>query len=121
MKKIVPVVIVFLVLMLVWNMYFSPALVSMDFDGEHVDGPLAALAGLLFAGGGMIVAVLVTLLVGVVLAVVFAGVGILVLAALSLAGLILAAATAPFLLPLLIPIAIIWLLARRSRRTSRAG
>lgn len=115
MKNIAAVVILFLGFILAWNMFATPD-VSVDFDGEHLDGPLGALAGLLFAGGGLLIGALATLFVGVVLAVVFAGLGILLVAALSLGAVILAALMAPFLLPVLIPLAIIWFIVSRSRR-----
>lgn len=115
MKNIAAVVILFLGFILAWNMFATPD-VSVDFDGAHVDGPLGALAGLLFAGGGLLIGALATLFVGVVLAVVFAGLGILLVAALSLGAVILAALMAPFLLPILIPLAIIWFILGRSRR-----
>ena len=56
------------------------------------------------------------LFVGAVLAVVFAGVGVLLALGLGLAALVLAAAISPLLLPILIPVAIIWFFMNRSRR-----
>ena len=56
--------------------------------------------------------------VGILLALVFTGVGLIVLGLLVLVGLILAAVAFPFLLPLLAPLFIIWivyLLQRKSR------
>jgi len=56
--------------------------------------------------------------VGILLALVFTGVGLIVLGSLVLVGLILAVVAFPFLLPLLIPLFIIWivyLLQRKSR------
>lgn len=56
--------------------------------------------------------------VGILLALVFTGVGLIVLGSLVLVGLILAVIAFPFLLPLLIPLFIIWivyLLQRKSR------
>ena len=75
MKKIFPILILFLLAMLVWNLF-----------------------------------------VGLVLAVVFAGVGILGVSALALAALIVALAVSPLLLPLLLPLAVIWFFVNRARR-----
>jgi hypothetical protein len=116
MKKIAPIVILFLFSLLVWNVFVHPSGMSIDIDGEEIDGPLGALLGLLFAGGGMIVAVLVMLFVGCLLAVVFAGVGVILALALGLAALVLTAVISPLLLPVLIPAAIIWFFVSRSRR-----
>jgi hypothetical protein len=116
MKKIAPVVILFLFFLLAWNVFVHPAAMSFDFDGEPIDGPLGPVLALLFAGGGLIVAALVLLFVGGLLAVVFAGVGVLLALGLGLAVLVLAAVVSPLLLPLLIPAAIIWFFMNRARR-----
>jgi hypothetical protein len=59
--------------------------------------------------------------VGILLAFVFTGVGLIVLGSLVLVGLILAVVAFPFLLPLLIPLFIIWIvyLLQRKNRTKR--
>jgi hypothetical protein len=116
MKKIAPFVILFLFCLLAWNLFAHSSGVSFDIDGEEFDGPLAALLGLMFAGGGIVIATLVVLFVGAVLAVVFAGVGVLLVLALGLAALAIAAAVSPLLLPILVPVAIIWFFVTRSRR-----
>lgn len=116
MKKIAPIVILFLFCLLAWNIFVHPSGMTFDVDGEEFDGPLGAVLGLLFAGGGIIIGALVVLFVGAVLAVVFAGVGVLLALGLGLAALVLAAAISPLLLPLVIPAAIIWFVMHRNRR-----
>jgi hypothetical protein len=116
MKKIFPFLILFLLAMLIWNLFVGHGDLSFKLDGEEIDGPPGALAALLFAGGGMLIAGGVMVFVGVVLAVVFAGVGILLVAALGLAAAIVALAVSPLLLPLLLPLALIWFLVHRSRK-----
>jgi hypothetical protein len=116
MKKIAPFVILFLFCLLAWNVFAHSSGMSFDIDGEEIDGPLGAVLGLLFAGGGIIIAALVVLFVGAVLAVVFAGVGVLLALGLGLAALVLAAVISPLLLPILVPAAIIWFFVSRSRR-----
>lgn len=116
MKRIAPFVILFLFCLLLWNVFaYSPGM-SFDIDGDEIDGPLGVVLGLLFAGGGLIIGGLVVLSVGAVLAVVFAGVGVLLAFGLALAALVLAAVISPLLLPILIPAAIIWFLMNRARR-----
>jgi hypothetical protein len=56
------------------------------------------------------------LFVGAVLAVVFAGVGILCIGGLALGACVLALMISPLLLPLLVPVAIVWFFVSRSRR-----
>jgi hypothetical protein len=116
MKKIAPVVILLLCFLLIWNVFADPIHMDFDVDGDMVDGPIGALIGLLFAGGGLIIAALVVLLVGTVLAVVFAGVGLLLTLGLGIGALVLVAALSPLMLPILIPAAIIWFFMGRSRR-----
>lgn len=116
MKKLFPVLILFLCAMLVWNVFVSPGDFHVDLDDGDFDGPVGAIAAVLFAGGGLLIGALVTLFVGAVLAVVFAGLGVLFIGAIALGALVLAAVISPLLLPLLIPAAIIWFLVRRSKK-----
>ena len=134
MKKIAPVVILLLFCLLAWNVFVHPFgmtfdmhgtdMHGMDIDGASFDNPLGAVLGALFAGGALCIAAGAILLVGALLALVFAGVGVLLVCAVGCAALALAALVSPLLLPLLIPAAIIWLFvarARRHRRTASAA
>jgi hypothetical protein len=116
MKKIAPIVILLLFGLLAWNVFVHPSGMTFDIDGDAIDGPLGALFGLLFAGGGILIAALVILCVGAVLAVVFAGLGVMLALGLGLVALVLAALISPLLLPLLVPAAIIWFVVSRNRR-----
>jgi hypothetical protein len=116
MKKIAPYLILFLCALLLWDLLFTFGDASFHIDGEEVGGPLGAMLGILFAGGGTLIGLLVVVVVGAVLAVAFAGVGIVIVGALAIAGLAVAAAIVPFLLPLLLPLAVIWYLVSRVRR-----
>jgi len=120
MKKIAPYVILFLFALLLWDVLASSSDWMLHIDGEQFDGPLGALLALLFAGGGMIVGALALVVVGVVLAVAFAGVGVIVLGALAVAAVAVALAISPLLLPLLVPVAIIWIMVSRSRKNREA-
>ncbi|MBD8529643.1 MULTISPECIES: hypothetical protein [unclassified Massilia] len=116
MKKIVPYLVLFLCALLLWDMLFSFGDASFHIDGEEFDGPLGALFGLLLAGGGTLIGLLVTVVVGAVLAVVLTGVGVVIVGALAIAGLAVTATIVPFLLPLLLPLALVWYLVSRARR-----
>lgn len=116
MKKIAPYLILFLCALLLWDLLFTFSDASFHIDGDEIDGPLGAMLGILFAGGGTLIGLLVVLVVGVVLAVVMAGVGVVIVGALAIAGLAVAAAIVPFLLPLLLPLALVWYLVSRARR-----
>jgi hypothetical protein len=117
MKKIAPVVIILLFVLLVWNVFGHPFGMDVDLDGERFDGPVGALIGLLFAGGGIVVAALVMVFVGALLALVFAGVGLLLTLGLGMGAVLVALAISPLLLPLLVPLAIIWFFMHRARRS----
>ena len=86
------------------------------FDGDDVGGAAGAFIGALAAGGGIVIAGAILLLVAAVLAMLFAGLGVAVVCLLCVALAVVLLSLTPLLLPLLIPVGIIWLLARRSRR-----
>ncbi|MFC5549926.1 hypothetical protein [Massilia aerilata] len=116
MKKTAYFVIAFLFALLLWNVFAFGGDSVVSIDGDEFDGPLGALIAMLFAGGGTLIAMLVLLVVGVVLAVVFAGVGIILIGGLGIGAVVLALAISPLLLPLLLPLALIWYMVGRSRK-----
>lgn len=116
MKKTATILALLLAVALVSGMFMYANGTIVDIGDDRYDGPLGALLGVMFAGGGTLIAAFVMLVVGSVLAVVFAGVGVILLGALALAALAVAAAISPLLLPLLVPVAIIWFLASRSKK-----
>ena len=115
MKKTAAIIILFLFALLVWNVFtFGDSVVSIG--DEDFGGPLGAVLATVFAGGGMLLAGVIMLFVGAVLAVVFAGVGILCIGGLAIGACVLALMISPLLLPLLVPVAIVWYLVSRSRK-----
>lgn len=116
MKKTATILALLLAVALVSGIFMYANGTIVDIGDDRYDGPLGALLGVMFAGGGTLIAAFVMLVVGSVLAVVFAGVGVILLFALGLAALAVAAAISPLLLPLLVPVAIIWFLASRSKK-----
>ena len=115
MKKTAAIIILFLFALLVWNVFtFGDSVVRIG--DEDFGGPLGAVLATVFAGGGMLLAGVIMLFVGAVLAVVFAGVGILCIGGLAIGACVLALMVSPLLLPLLVPLAIIWFFVSRSRK-----
>ena len=96
----------------------------MQFNGDEFDGPLESLFGLVFAGGGLLIALIALVCAAVVAGVVVASVGLFMVAGIVIGGavlvLVLLACSAPVLLPLLVIAAVIWLLSNRSRKQARA-
>ena len=117
MKNFAKIAILFVFALLLLDIATDAAdFMHFNIDGDPVEGPLGALLAVLFAGGGLVLAGVVMLVVGAVLAVVFAGVGVIVVGALGFAAVAVALALSPLLLPLLVPVAIIWYLLSRKRK-----
>lgn len=116
MKKYAPYVILFLFAALLFNSWGND--MTVHFDGDEIDGPLGWMLATLFAGGGTLLAMFITMMVGVLLAVIFAGVGVMLLGSLAIGAVILALAISPLLLPLVIPVALVWYLVSRSRKVN---
>jgi type IV secretory pathway VirB6-like protein len=116
MKKIAPFILLFLIAAVAWNVFADMHGVVFNIDGDEVDGPIGVALGLLFAGGGTLLAAGIMVMVGLVLAVVFAGIGIILLSALLFAAVCVMLAISPLLLPLLLPLALLWYMASRARR-----
>jgi hypothetical protein len=115
MKKLFAIAIIAILAICAWNSIDTSDMI-VNFDGEEVHGPLGALLGLVFGGLGLVIGAIAVTCAAVFVGFVFAGLGVLMVVALALVGIILAAVIAPFTLPLLIPAAIIWYLVSRNRK-----
>jgi hypothetical protein len=102
--KLVSILVILMIILLAWVLYTSTTDVSISINGKPITGPLAPAIGL----WKLILASVILFSVAILLVFVFAGVGLIVLGALTLVGLILAAVALPFLLPLFIPLFIVW-------------
>lgn len=107
MKKTLPYLLLFILALMIWNGITDHGGMHVMFDDGDFEGPVGAVFG-------TVIGALVMVFVGVVLALVFAGVGVVLIAALFLGAVVAAIAISPLLLPILIPCAIVWVLARRS-------
>lgn len=119
MKKLLTFVLILMLACLFLDK-ISATDMHMQFNGNDIDGPLEWLFGLAFAGGGVLIAALVLVCVAVVMGVVLAGVGMVLLAVLAFCVVLALALSTPVLLPLLIPVAIVWLLVSRNRKQAQA-
>lgn len=119
MKKLLTIVVIALLAIAAWNSIDSMMDTSdmvVHFDDEEIGGPLGALLAVLFAGGGLLIAAVALTCAAVFAGLLFAGIGILMVAGLGLLAVVLAVVIAPLTLPLLIPLGIIWLIAARKRK-----
>lgn len=114
MKKYAPYLLLALFALLLWDVVSDGMYVNID--GEQIDGPLGFLVGMLLAGGGTLLGLAITLFVGVVLAVVFASLGVVLLGGLALGMVALGVLVSPLLLPLLLPLAVIWYFVSCARK-----
>lgn len=115
-KKLALVLAVLMVVFLAWAFLGASDAVSITINGREISSPFDAIVGV----WGLILAVIILFCVAILLAFVLAGVGLIVLGCLAFVALILAAIAFPFLLPILIPLFIVWLfcsIARGSKTT----
>jgi hypothetical protein len=115
-KRTASLIILFVFVLLAWDVFSYGGDMVFNVDGDEIGGPLGALLGTLFAGGGLLLAGVILLLVGGILAVVFASVGILCIGGLGLGAVLLVLAVSPLLLPLALPLLLVWYLVSRSRK-----
>jgi hypothetical protein len=118
MKKLIFAAVVVLLAVAAWHS-IDPGSSHVNWDGEDIGGPLAALIGLVAAGGGLMIAAVVMAGVAVLVGCVMAGVGLLMVVLMGFFVLLAAALLAPVMLPLLVPLALVWFIASRMRKQRR--
>jgi hypothetical protein len=122
MKKLLAVTIVVLLFIAACNAFDHSW--GQDFhvhmDGEEFDGPFGWVLGVLLAGGGLLIGAVVIVCVALLLGLLFAGLGMLVVAGLAALGVAIAAALSPLLMPVAIVVGIVWFFNRRNRQRREA-
>ena len=104
-KKLAIVLAALMVGFLGWVLLGASDSVSIMINGSQIDSPFDAVTG----AWGVISAVVILFCVAILLVFVFTGLALIVLGSLVLAGSILAAMIFPFLLPIMIPLFVVWL------------
>jgi hypothetical protein len=99
-----------------WALFAEGNAVTIVVNGQEVSGPLKGAIGI----GGLVVALIALVCAAILLAFVFAGIGVIALGLVVLASLALAVLAFPFLLPVLIPLAIVWAFVALMRRSKAA-
>ncbi|MHC4061798.1 MAG: hypothetical protein ACYSUC_04300 [Planctomycetota bacterium] len=112
-RKLALILAILMVAILAWALIVGTGGVSVTVNGQEIGGPL----GVAISAWGLILAAVILFCVAILLAFVLAGVGLIVLGCFVLVGLILAAVAFPFLLPVLIPLFLVWLFCSIARRT----
>jgi hypothetical protein len=114
-KKLILAAVIFLLAIAAWQSIFGDGM-SVNIDGDEIDGPFGWMLALLFGGAGVLIGTVVVVCVAIFLCLLFAGLGILMVGGMALAAVIVVAAVSPLLLPLLIPIGIYWFFSARARK-----
>jgi len=87
-----------------WGLFFEAGSTTIIINGQELIGPFKGTIG----AAGLIIGLIALFCSAIFLLFVFAGIGIFFLGAVIFAGLILAGFAFPFLLVLLLPLAIVW-------------
>ena len=117
MLKSVAIALIFLLLGLLAWVAFQSSDISIIVNGQKLAGP----AKLAAEGWGVLVAAVVLFSAAILLIFVVAGTALIVLGALVLAGLLAIWLAFPFLLPLLVPLSIVWIFVAAVRGSGRSG
>ncbi|MGO9036465.1 MAG: hypothetical protein ACLPX1_12600 [Steroidobacteraceae bacterium] len=116
MKSVAIVLVVLVLGLLAWGLLQSND-ITLVVNGHKLVGP----ARIAVEGWGVLVAIVSLFCAAILLAFVFAGVGLIVLGALVLGGLAAAWFVFPFLLPLLIPLFLVWVFVAAMRGRGKSG
>jgi hypothetical protein len=114
MAKKAAIALAFVMLVIVaWGLFIEAGSTRIIIDGHELTGPLKGTIG----AAGLIVGLIALFCAAIFLLFVFAGIGIFILGGVIVAGLILAGFAFPFLLVLLLPLAIVWVFIAITRKT----
>jgi hypothetical protein len=95
-----------------WGLFFEAGSTRLIVNGQELVGPLKGTIG----AAGLIVGMMALFCAAIFLLFVFAGIGVFILGAAIFAGLLFAGLAFPFLLVLLLPLAIVWLFIAITRK-----
>jgi len=103
-KKFAFILAILMVAVALWGLFFENNSTTIFINGQEVSGPLKGMIGV----GGMVVASIALIGLAILMALAFAGTGIIIFGCMVVGSVIFAAFMFPFLLPLLIPLILIW-------------
>lgn len=112
-RKVAIVLAIVMLAMVAWGMFFEAGSTRIIINGHELIGPLKGAIG----AAGLIIGMTALFCAAIILLFVFAGIGIFILGGVILAGLFMAGFAFPFLLVLLLPLAIVWLFIAVTRKT----
>lgn len=112
-RKVAIVLAIAMLAIVAWGLFFEAGSTSIIINGHELVGPLKGAIG----AAGLIVGLIALFCAAIFLLFVFAGIGIFILGGVILAGLFMAGFAFPFLLVLLLPLAMVWLFIAVTRKT----
>lgn len=119
-KKLALILAILMVLFLGWSLLGLTTGVSVSINGHEIAGPLDTVIGL----WGLVLTAVILFCVAILLVFVFAGVGLVILGCLAFVAVVLIAVSLPFLLPLIIPLFVVWVFCAilcRNKATKKAS
>ncbi|MEO6975165.1 MAG: hypothetical protein ABI144_04710 [Gallionella sp.] len=106
MAKKVAIVLAFAMLAVVaWGLFFEVGSTRIIINGRELVGPFSGAVG----AAGSIIGLTALFCAAIFLLFVFAGIGVFILGGMIVAGLVMTGFAFPFLLVLLLPLALVWL------------
>jgi hypothetical protein len=111
-KKLAIALAVIMLAIVVWALFFGSNFLRIVIDGHELTGPLIGANEV----GGLIVALIALLCAAILLLFVLAGIGVIILGSFVGITIVVVTLAFPFLLPLLIPLAILWVFVAITRR-----
>ena len=103
-KKVAIILALVMLAIVAWALFAESSNVSIIINGQPVTGPMKGAIGIT----GLLVSSVALFCLAILLALVFAGIWLFVLGCFVLIGLVVAWLMFPFLLFLLIPLALVW-------------
>jgi hypothetical protein len=103
-KNFAIVVAALMVALILWGLFFENNSTMIVINGQQIEGPLKGMLGV----GGLVVALIALISLAILLALAFAGTGIIIVGCIIVTAGIFTAFVFPFLFPVLIPLALIW-------------
>ena len=113
MKRIALLSLLILSFVCAWGLMSSD--VTITVNGQQFQGPFETMVG----GWGLIVATVAIFCSAILMAFVLAGAGLIILGVLALIGFLILAALFPFMLPVLFPLIIVWIVCAGTRRRTQ--
>lgn len=110
-KKLALILALLMLALMAWGLFFESGAIRIIVNGHELTGPFKGAVGV----GGMIVAAVAFVCATIFLLFVFAGIGVLILAGAMFLGIVFAWLLFPYLLFVLVPLAIVWVFLALAR------